>query len=126
MQQILSWEAIIPLSWTVGLLLAVAVLLANNPHKTLPQLPFPNLYRLIALPILSAALLGVVGGILGWLGYLSNLSDDLQLLTLNDVWRPSRFCCAWGVHLGGYIGGPIGAAWSVILIRRKRKHLAKN
>ncbi|MBN1943070.1 MAG: hypothetical protein JW849_07225 [Phycisphaerae bacterium] len=123
----LHWEAMkigAMATWTVGLLLGVAVLLANNPHKTLPQLPYQSLYRLVAIPVLTAALFGVLGGVLGYGGYLARFSDDLGLLTAHGLWRPERFCCTWGIHLGGYIGGPIGGFLAVLLLLRKRIRLA--
>lgn len=122
----LHWEATkigMMATWTVGLLLGVAVLFANNPHKTLPRLPYSHLYRLIALPILAAAIFGAIGGLLGATGYLSNLTADFRMLAENDLWRPERFCCAWGIHLGGYVGGPIGGAIAVVLLLRKRIRL---
>lgn len=112
-------------TWTVGLLLGVVVLLANNPHKLLPRLPYTYLYRLIVLPILTAVLFGVLGGVLGAMGLLTNLSDDFRMLADNDIWRPDRFCCAWGVHLGGYVGGILGGAVAILLLFRKRSRLAK-
>ncbi len=123
----LHWEATkigMMATWTVGLLLGVGVLIANNPYKQLPRLPYATLYRLIALPIILAAGFGALIGALGAMGYLTYLSDDFRLLAEGNLWRPSHFCCAWGIHLGGYIGGPIGGLIAVVLLLRKRIRLA--
>jgi len=36
---------------------------------------------------------------------------------------PHRFIAAWGVHLGGYVGGVLGTTAAIISIQRARKQM---
>ena len=40
-----------------------------------------------------------------------------------NEFRPFRFMAVYGIHLGGYIGGAIGAVMAVISIRFARRQL---
>jgi len=124
----LRWEAGkigMMATWTVGLLLGAAVLIVNNPRKNIPQLPYRNLYSLLLLPIIGAVFFGAIFGLLGYFGWLNSFAADIQLLWENNIWRPRHFTTAWGVHLGGYIGGPAGAIIAIVTILRKRFQLRK-
>ncbi|MCK5113140.1 MAG: hypothetical protein KAR11_00060 [Phycisphaerae bacterium] len=107
-------------TWTVGLLLGVAVLIVNNPCKNLPRLSYRKLYWLLPIPIASAVLFGAVFGILGYSGWLNSFASDIQGIWDDNLWRPRCFAAAWGVHLGGYIGGIVGAIIAIAIIIRKR------
>lgn len=98
-------------TWTAGLLVGVAMLLANNPHKVLPQLPYRKLVREAMIPLAGAALLAVTLGLVQWLRYSSSGVHSTE----------ARFMAVQGVHLGGYIGGAVGAAVVVWHIRRRRR-----
>jgi membrane associated rhomboid family serine protease len=76
--------------------------------------------KLLPIVVALAAGLGVVGGVLGYHGLLNGASPDFRDLWQTMLFRPPRFIAAWGVHLGGYVGGLIGAIAVVLIIRRKR------
>ncbi len=119
----LHWEATkigMMATWTVGLLLGVAVLFANNPRKTLPQLPYRTLYKLLGVPVIFAAVFGAIGGLSGYAGLLTNCAEDFRMIWDNNIFRPRLFMAAWGIHLGGYVGGPLGAALTITWLIRKR------
>ena len=104
-------------TWTGGLVLGVAFLLANNPHRKLPQLTYRGLFRLMTWPLISVILFGTAIGIAGYLGAFSQRFQDI---VRNDLWRPRRFMCTWGIHLGEYVGGIVGIIFAVYRIRRNR------
>jgi hypothetical protein len=120
----LRWQAVLlglKATWTVGLLIGVALLLANNPMKTRPQLPYGRLYRLLPAILATAAACGALGGALGYGGWLSFLAADVARDDSFAFLHPRRFFCAWGIHSGGYIGGLIATAGAVVSILRQRK-----
>jgi hypothetical protein len=108
-------------TWSAGLIFGVALLLANNPIGDLPRLRNRDLLGMLPIIVLTAAGLGIVGGILGFKGFLTSPSADFQEMVKTDLFRPQRFMCTWGVHLGGYVGGFAGTLIAVgIIIRRRR------
>jgi len=121
----LRWEAAkvgLKATWTVGLIFGVFLLLANNPYGSLPRLRNRKLMMYVPMILLTAAACGVVGGLLGYRGFLIRFDSDFQDMVAVNLYRPKRFMCAWGVHLGDYIGGLLGtiAAVAVIIHRRTR------
>jgi hypothetical protein len=107
-------------TWTVGLLLGVILLLANNPWRRLPRLPYRQLLRALPVILLCASTFAVIGGYLGWHGYLNNASPDFTDMTRANVFRPRHFLCTWGIHLGGYTGAATGTFLSVIVVLNRR------
>ncbi len=111
---------------SAGILAGAVLLLANSAgrrREVRPPLPF----RRLALYLLGIALASAAGGALlgaaGYFGELSWMSIDLQEIARQDLFRPARFHCVYGIHLGGYAGGILGtfiAAWR-IQIERKQK-----
>lgn len=119
----LSWEAAkvgLKATWTVGLLIGVACLLANNPQPDLPQLPLPKVFSQVAIVLACAVICATILGVIGWIGGLAPLSDDFRQMVRHDDFRPFRFMAVYGIHLGGYIGGAIGTVLAVLSIRRAR------
>jgi len=119
----LRWEAAkvgMKATWTAGLIFGVAILLANNPRRRTPQLRYRQLYALIPLVLVSAAACGALGGLGGWLRLFAGLFEEIVQA---DLWRPRRFMAVWGIHLGGYVGGLIGAFVAVVSVVRKRGRL---
>lgn len=107
-------------TWTPGLLLAAALLVANNRDRLQRQLPYRALLRLAALTLaismLCEAALGVVFGF-----YPQPLASALGLHTYYELCGP-RFFIVWGMHCGAYAGGLIGLVVAVVLtIRGKRR-----
>jgi len=122
----LRWEAAkvgLKATWTVGLIFGVLLLLANNPYGSLPRLKNRQLSLYLPVILLIAAGLGCVGGWLGYHGYLMRLDSDFQYMVDANVYRPRRFMCTWGVHLGGYAGGMIGTICAVLAVVVKRRRL---
>jgi uncharacterized membrane protein len=48
-------------------------------------------------------------------------NDDFAQMLRRDEMRPRRFMAAYGIHLGGYIGGLIGIVAVIFQIRRQRR-----
>lgn len=105
-------------TWTVGLILGAAVLLANNPRKNgRERLGYRTLVRLVGLAVLCAAAFGTAFGVVGGLGWLSSVD-----LAMAGIRQPERFMAVYGVHLGGYVGGLAGGVVAVayiLIVRRK-------
>jgi len=117
----LRWEAFklgAKAAWTVGLILGVVILIANNPRPGRPGVPYRTLYRLILWPLAGAAGCAVVAGVAGYAGAFAAIFTPI---VVNDLWRPSRFMCAWGIHMGGYLGAAVGGAGAIWRVRCLRK-----
>ena len=108
-------------SWSAGLIIAVALLLANNPSKRLPRLR--NRSLLIYLPIALTCVIvgGVLGGLTGYAGLPTHWNTDFAEMLQRDEMRPRRFMATYGVHLGEYLGGAVGMILALGLIRRRRR-----
>ncbi len=122
----LRWEAAkvgMKATWSAGLIVGIVVLFANNPRKSKPQLPYRKLYALILPLLLTAAAFGVAGGAAGYCGLFDGVwVSPGPVIVEADLWRPRRYLCVWGIHLGGYLGGAIGvaaAAWRVAAARTR-------
>lgn len=113
-------------TWSAGLLIGVALLLANNPSKHLPRLRNRDLLPLIPLIFLITACVGALGGLAGYQGLPARWNDDFAQMLRHDEWRPHRFIAVYGVHLGGYVGGAIATTLAVLRIRQKRRALMSN
>jgi multisubunit Na+/H+ antiporter MnhB subunit len=108
-------------TWSVGLIIGVAMLIANNPSKKLGQLPYRRLINYAGYVLLCSAVCAVMLGFAGSQGWLVRLSPDFGEMTRNNEFRPYRFMAVYGIHLGGYIGGVIGTIIAIISIRLNRK-----
>jgi len=109
-------------TWSAGLLIGAAILIANNPRKGVPQLKYRSLL-LALLPLFGMTVMCAVAfGFAGSLGWLDWISSDFRLLRETNSFRPARFMATYGVHLGGYIGGAIGTVVTVgcVLLHRKK------
>ncbi|MHC4718516.1 MAG: hypothetical protein ACYS5V_16215 [Planctomycetota bacterium] len=100
-------------AWSAGLILSVAMLLANNPLKRWPRLPQGRMYTKFAYPLAGAL---VASSALGWMAHLGWLGGDV---TADGALR-NYLIVSW-VHMGVYIGGGIGALTAVgaILVQRR-------
>src|ERR1700722_12050515 len=119
----LHWEAAkvgLKATWSAGLIFGVALLLANNPMRNRPRLRNRRLLAYLPLMLLTAAVCGVIFGIICYEGGLNFISADFADMARADIFRPRRFMGAWGVHLGGYIGGLLGTAIAVMRILLSR------
>jgi hypothetical protein len=121
----LAWSAAavgIKATWSAGLIVGVAMLMANNPKPGLPQLSYPRLLRLMPIIFLCCLACAMALGIGGYRGWLIGMSSDFGDMVRRDEFRPYRFMAVFGIHLGGYIGGLIGTVWAVICIRGNRNN----
>ena len=117
-------------TWSVGLILGVAILIANNPSRhpsrdpsrNRPQRSFRELIKLLPMVIALAVAFAIVVGVLGWFGWLNWISEDFRDMWHADIFRPRRFTAAYGAHLGGYIGGLFGGIVAVIRVLRPPSH----
>jgi hypothetical protein len=122
----LSWEAAkvgVESTWSAGLIIGVAFLLANNPNKTLPQLPIRRLIARIWIVILCCIACAALLGAIGYRGGLVWISDDFREMVARNEFRPYQFMAVYGIHLGGYVGGLLGMIRAVISILRERAKL---
>lgn len=108
-------------SWWPGLAIGAALLVANNPRRTghPPQLPYAELARLAALPLVAACTGAACGAI--------NVTDPFGLSgTVQTFVAPDRvraFLLVWGIHAGSYSGALVGGIYAVGLIIARRRRL---
>ena len=120
----LRWEAAkvgLKATWSVGLLSGVVLLLANNPWRGVPRLSNRRLVATLPLVVGTAAVLGAVGGGVGYAGGLTWIDADFRLFVDTNTLRPYRFMATWGAHLGGYVGGAVGTILAVAVVLRARR-----
>lgn len=111
-------------TWTAGLIVGVALLIANNPRRDgRPRLSYRRLLRLLPLVFGVAILAAICLGIAGYVGAFL-INEDFREMLRGDQWRPRRFMAVYGIHLGGYLGGVLGTAIAVVRVTRTRKALA--
>ena len=110
-------------TWSAGLILGVALLLANNPSKSFPRVSNTLLLQFLPLILLITVTTAAVGGALGYAGFLTGFNADFPELVRSNLWRPRRFMTAYGIHLGGYVGGVLAVITALMLVRRRRRRL---
>jgi len=119
----LHWEACkvgLKATWSVGLIIGVAFLFANNPRPQRRQLPYGQLIQLLLIVFLASALFAVTGAGLGAHGWLAWSSRDLQAIIRDDLFQPRYFMTVYGMNLGGYVGGILATLGGIIHIARRR------
>lgn len=108
-------------TWSVGLIVGVALLIANNPRKGRRQLPYRALFQVLPVIFLVAAPFACAGAFAGSRGWLVWTSADLQGIVRENLFRPRRFLTVHGMNLGGYVGGAIATIGAVVWIIRQRR-----
>lgn len=108
-------------TWTAGLIIGVALLIANNPRKGRPQLPYRTLLKILPVVLLVTTGFAVVGAEVGSREWLAWMSADLRAILQDDLFRPRRFLAVLGMNLGGYVGGAIATAGAIVWIERRRR-----
>lgn len=107
-------------TWSAGLLIGVALLLANNPSSIRPQLSYPRLLAKLPLILAITALTATLFSLLGYLAVFTHFSTDFHEMLRRDEFRPRRFMLVFGIHLGGYVGALLGTTVACITVRRGR------
>ena len=110
-------------TWTAGLIVGAAILIANNPSKVYRSLPYRRLYSHAFLVFAITAVTSACLAIAGYFGAFQSFNPDFGEMVAADQWRPYRFMAVFGEHLGGYVGGVIGTVVAVVLIIRQRKQV---
>jgi hypothetical protein len=108
-------------TWSVGLLIGVALLLANNPSKQMQPLSYWRLFAMLGVILIITLSVAAIGAMLGWTGFFAHVSQDFEEMLRLDQWRPRHFMTVYGIHLGGYVGGILGTVIAVVLVRVMRR-----
>lgn len=109
--------------FVAGLAIGGALLIANNPDKNLPQLPYGALARFTLVPALAAIVAAPIGAACANLDVQGLSSQLRQVLSPHEV---DRFLMVQRIHLGLYAGALIGTIGAVARLRRKRRALARD
>jgi hypothetical protein len=110
-------------TWTAGAIIGVAILLANNPRRDRPQLGYRELLAMLPRMLLFVVPCAAMLGAAGYFGWLTWISSDFRGIVHDDLFRPRRFLCVFGIHSGAYLGGVIGIIWAVRRVIRRRREL---
>jgi hypothetical protein len=122
----LHWEAAkigMQAAWSLGLIAGAALLIANNPSRRVPRVSYRVLWRGLPIIIGTVIICSTIFAFIGHAGALDSISQDLREEAARH--RPQQFMTTWGIHLGGYIGAPIGVALAVWCVRRARARLSR-
>jgi hypothetical protein len=120
----LHWEACkvgLKATWSAGLIIGVALLIANNPRANRRQLPYRDLLMLLPFILVVTALFALIGAWTGSHGWLTWTSHELQLIVHDDLFRPYRFMIVYGMNFGAYVGGILATLAAMIYVTRRRK-----
>jgi hypothetical protein len=110
-------------TWWTGLIIGAALLIANNPAPGYIRLTYRQLVKQLSMILLITVIAAIIGGICGDFYLLNWISPDFRGLADTNLLRPHRFMTVYGIHLGGYIGGGIGALVAFARIRHLRQRI---
>jgi hypothetical protein len=113
-------------TWSAGLIIGAALLIANNPRPNRPRLSYRGLFFMIGLVATLAIGLSIVLTLIGYAGGLAWMSSDFQEMQKANLWRPRHFMATYGEHLGGYVGGLLGIVTTCVLIVKKRSRQSRD
>jgi hypothetical protein len=106
---------------SAGVLMGVALLIANNPRAGRHRLTYQKLALLLATIYLTTICCSLILGVAGAMGWLLWTSSDLAELWRSGDFRPRHFVGVYGIHLGAYIGGVLGSAMALWRVARCRR-----
>lgn len=105
--------------WSVGLGAGLALVIANHPHATRPQLDLGAIARVLAivpvLALIGAALGAALGPALG--------ASEVSALASAGVHDANAYLVVQGVHLGSYAGAALGTLLAIAALRTRRSRL---
>ncbi|MGA2583624.1 MAG: hypothetical protein ABSG31_10140 [Tepidisphaeraceae bacterium] len=110
-------------TWWTGLIIGAALLIANNPVPGFTRVTYRQLIGQLPIVLAITIIAAIIGGICGDYFLLNWISPDFRDLADTNLWRPHRFMTVYGIHLGGYVGGGIGALVIFARIRRLRQRM---
>jgi len=113
-------------TWWAGLIIGAAMLIANNPSRRGPQLPYRRLIAKLPMILLITVLCAIFFGFAGGQYYLNDISPDFKNIADTNLWRPHRFMAVYGIHLGGYIGGALAAIYGATRVHHERRSLDRS
>ena len=106
-------------TWTPGLIVGVILLLANNPSKKRPQLPYRRMYPKLLYPFLCAGALAFLLGAAAWCGWADHW------LGIIDVSGTRPLDVVFYAHTGAYAGGFLGALGAVLAVLWQRRQVSR-
>ncbi len=101
-----------------GMVIGGVLLIANNPRPDRLCVPMRRLFRFATWSICAALAAAPFGCFVATRWDPLGLANDVR-----DMMSPAaiaQFLAVWGIHLGLYVGGAVGAIWGVVRIRRLR------
>jgi ABC-type uncharacterized transport system YnjBCD permease subunit len=120
----LQWQAVrigAAATWWAGLIIGAVMLIANNPSRGGPQLPYTRLVARLPIILAVTAVAAAIFGVAGYDYLLNWISPDFQNISELNLWRPHRYMAVYGIHLGGYIGGALATIYAATSIHRQRR-----
>jgi hypothetical protein len=108
-------------TWSAGLIIGVALLIANNPRRNQVRLGYRAMALLLVFILIAAAIGAGIGAIAGGRGLLAWSNPDIAAIARDDLFRPTRFMAVYGINMGGYVGGILGTACCITWMSRKRR-----
>ncbi len=111
-------------SWTAGLVIGLALLVANNPAERLPQLPYRRLAGYLGWP----AVVSVAFAVASYVAVGIEPRWTIETLAIDEmpIERPGALAAVWAAHIGTYGGAVVGIALAVTGIRAERHAHAPN
>lgn len=109
-------------TWSVGLIVGTMILVTNTVGRA-PRLRMRRLLPLLPI-VFAAAIAGAVAlGLLGWFDRWPWLRENFDPA---PELRPRHLATVYGIHLGGYAGGAIGAVIVCAVVYARRRSAAKS
>ncbi len=105
-------------TWTVGLIIGVTFLFANNPKKNQSQLCYKKLYRYLYIPFITSIVTAII---FGSIYYINDRKIRLTFEEMLSIQEYKQFIATWGIHIGSYVGGFLGLIIAIIKIIKDRK-----
>lgn len=105
-------------TWTAGLAIGLALLVANNPSRRLPRLGYRALASELRWLAASPAVAIACGA-----GTALFPQATVRLLDVGawPVRHPEEVAIAWAIHVGSYAGAALGAIAAVPRVRARRR-----